>query len=77
MHKTDPDLFPARTDPADEVGRQTVADVDADDDGKDAAEGDADRTGDGLQDTDDGRRTLDDARDTDAGEEPEKVIVLK
>ena len=58
MHKAGPDLIWFGTDPADQISRQTIADVDADDNCENTVKMHTDRTGQRLQNTDDSRRTL-------------------
>ena len=60
------DLVRFGSDPADDKGRDTVTDINADDNGKHAAEIQSHRAGQGLQDTDDRRRALDNAGDNNA-----------
>ena len=71
------DLLRLGTETADQIGGQAVADVDADDDGEDAAEVHAHGARDRLQDTDDRGGTLDDPGDKHAGEESEEIVVFK
>ena len=71
------DLVRFGSDPADDKGRDTVTDINADDNGKHAAEIQSHRTGQGLQDTDDRRRALDNTGDNNARKESQEVIVLK
>ena len=77
MNQAYPDLFLLCTDPADQESRQAVPDIDADDDGKDTAEADTHRTGYRLEDTDDRRRTLNDAGYGNACEESKKIVVFE
>ena len=60
-----------------QIGGDAVTDIDAHDDREHTAEGHADGTGNGLQDTDNSRGALDHARDSHAGQKAEKIVVFK